>query len=90
MKITVLMIPLVLLAACTTNPKLALTNTDSQLCGNHKADYQFFRAAFDKEYTGMCANGCAYTPTMTKNSDTMERIAGNYYLMNCDINHGRL
>lgn len=90
MKIIMLIASLLLSTACSTNPKLAQNNTDDQLCNNHKADYQYFRAAFNKEHSEICGAGCTYTPAMTKNSDTMERIAGTYYLMNCDYSHGRL
>ncbi len=85
-----------LLTACASNSQLAqqsqpvLAGDNAQLCENHKGDYQYFRAAFDKEHGEVCANGCQYTPAMTKNSDTMERIAGLYYLMDCDYRYGRL
>lgn len=90
MRTIVLIASLLLTTACTSNPKLAMHDKNDQLCENHKSDFQYFRAAFDKEHADACSNGCAYTPTMNKNSDTMERIAGLYYLMNCDTNHGRL
>lgn len=99
MKIIVLIGSIVLMTACTSNPKLAthtendalaMSDDNDNLCENHKSDFQYFRAAFDKEHAEVCAGGCAYTASMNKNSDTMERVAGLYYLMNCDSNHGRL
>lgn len=90
MKIVVFMASLLLSTAWMSSPALAMSDNNDQLCENHKSDFQYFRAAFDKEHAEVCANGCAYTPSMNKNSDTMERIAGLYYLMNCDTNHGRL
>ncbi len=90
MKTVIFMSLLLLITACASDPKLALQNENDKLCENHKQDFQNFRAAFDKEHAETCASGCAYTASMNKNSDTMEHIAGLYYLMNCDVNHGRL
>ena len=92
MNIRVVIPILLALAACASNnpDKLALQDENITLCANHKNDFQYFRAAFDKEHAQTCANGCVYTPSMNKTSDTMERIAGVYYLMNCDYHHGRL
>lgn len=90
---------LLLTAGCSSNPTMAsldesteleMLSENDKLCENHKKDFQYFRAAFDKEHEEVCANGCAYTASMSKNSDTMERVAGLYYLMACDSNHGRL
>ncbi|AEF99802.1 hypothetical protein [Methylomonas methanica] len=99
MKIIALAISLLLMTACASDPRLAVhdgnhelavQNENDKLCENHKSDFEYFRVAFDKERSEICATGCAYTPSMNKNSDTLERIAGLYYLMNCDANHGRL
>jgi hypothetical protein len=96
MKTIVLIVSLLLTTACTSNAKLVkhddlvMHNENDKLCENHKSDFQYFRSAFDKEHAEACSDGCAYTSSMNKNSDTMERIAGLYYLMNCDSNHGRL
>ncbi len=93
MKTKALIALMLLTAACTSNPKVdkvAMHDENDKLCENHKDDYNYFRAAFAKEHAAVCADGCAYTPTMNKNSDAMERIAGVYYLMSCDYNHGRL
>lgn len=99
MKTLLLVSSFLLITGCSSNPKLAVQDESTELemlsendklCENHKKDFQYFRAAFDKEHAEVCANGCAYTPSMSKNSDTMERVAGLYYLMACDSNHGRL
>ncbi|MEI7996706.1 MAG: hypothetical protein WCH01_17560 [Methylococcaceae bacterium] len=96
MKTIALIASFLLITACTSNTKLVkhddplMHSENDKLCENHKSDFQYFRAAFDKEHGEGCSSGCAYTPSMTKNSDTMERVAGLYYLMNCDSNHGRL
>jgi hypothetical protein len=79
-----------LITACTSSPKLAAQDENAKLCENHKSDFQHFRTAFEKEHADVCSGGCAYTTSMNKNSVTMERIAGLYYLMNCDSSHGRL
>ena len=63
---------------------------DTNICVAQKKDYEFFRDAFNEERDEICLFGCTYTPTMTKNSDTFERIAGTYYLQNCDLTYGRL
>ena len=60
------------------------------ICVAQKKDYEFFRDAFNKEHNEVCSAGCTYTPTMNKYSDTMERIAGTYYLQDCDLTYGRL
>ena len=60
------------------------------LCQDQKKDYEFFRDAFWKEHNEVCTNGCIYTEVMNKNSDNMERIAGTYYLQDCDLKYGRL
>lgn len=85
-------IPVLLLSvACASNGhKIAVQDENYKLCGSHKSDYHFFRTAFEREHADACSNGCVYTASMNKNSDTMERIAGLYYLMNCDYSHGRL
>lgn len=98
MKIILLISSILLMTACASNPELANNENDAlamhdendNLCENHKSDFQYFRAAFDKEHAEVCSSGCAYTASMNKNSDTMERVAGLYYLMNCDSGHGRL
>jgi len=96
MKTLALIASLLLITACTTNTKLVkrdepvMHNENNKLCENHKRDFQYFRTAFDKEHAESCSNGCTYTSSMNKNSDTMERIAGLYYSMNCDSNYGRL
>jgi hypothetical protein len=91
MKITALVPALLVLTACASSPdKVAMHDENDRLCENHKHDFQYFRAAFDKERAETCSNGCIYTPSMNKSSDMMERIAGLYYLINCDYNHGRL
>ncbi|MCK9605958.1 MAG: hypothetical protein M0R33_05845 [Methylomonas sp.] len=99
MKIIMLAISLLLMTACAPNSKLitqdgndelAVKSENDKLCENHKNDFEYFRVAFDKEHSEICSTGCAYTPSMNKNSDTMERVAGLYYLMNCDSEHGRL
>ena len=96
MKTIALIASFLLITACTSNTKLVkhdepiMHNENDKLCENHKSDFQYFHAAFDKEHAEACSSGCAYTSSMSKNSDTMERIAGLYYLMNCDSNHGRL
>jgi hypothetical protein len=91
MKIEALLPVLLVFAACASNPdKVAMHDENDNLCENHKSDFQYFRAALEKERARTCSNGCAYTASMNKSSDTMERIAGLYYLMNCDSNHGRL
>lgn len=96
MKTIALIASLLLLTACTSNTNLVkqdepvMHTENDKLCENHKSDFKYFRSAFDKEHAETCSNGCAYTASMNKNSDTMERIAGLYYLMDCDSNHGRL
>ncbi|MGR8931386.1 MAG: hypothetical protein ACU836_12145 [Gammaproteobacteria bacterium] len=99
MKILLLISSLLILSACASDPKLsmheehddvAMNTENDKLCENHRSDFQYFRAAFEKEHTDACGDGCTYTPSMLKNSDTMERVAGLYYLMSCDVNHGRL
>ncbi len=96
MKMISVIASLLLITACTSNSKLlkhdevVMHDENDKLCENHKIDFQYFRDAFDKEHADVCSSGCVYTPSMNKNSDTMERIAGLYYLMNCDYNHGRL
>ena len=97
MKTFAAIVSLLLITACTSNPKLALNDPapardeNGKLCENHKSDFHFFRSAFNQEHAEVCGSGgCVYTPSMNKNSDTMERIAGVYYLMSCDANHGRL
>jgi hypothetical protein len=87
---TILFISILMMTACSSNPKLAMHDPNDKLCESHKSDYQYFRTAFDKEHTDNCSGGCAYTPSMNKNSNMMERVAGLYYLMSCDANHGRL
>lgn len=72
------------------NVAQAAHSENAMLCENHKTDFQYFREAFDKEHAAVCGEGCTYTASMLKNSDTMERVAGLYYLMNCDADHGRL
>jgi hypothetical protein len=67
-----------------------IADPDYQLCQNHKKDYEYFKSEFKKEHDKICKNGCSYTLSMIKNSDTMYRIAGTYYLMNCDSSNGRL
>lgn len=86
-----------LITACATSPKLAqhdvapMHDENDKICENHKSDFEYFSTAFNKEHADVCSGaGCVYTPSMNKNSDTMERIAGVYYLMSCDANHGRL
>ena len=90
MKTLILIGSLLLVTACSSNPKLASHGDYDGLCEGRKSDYQYFRTAFEKEHIALCSNGCTYTPSMNKNSDTMERVAGMYYLKNCDLNHGRL
>jgi len=100
MKALLLISSLLLFTACASDPKLAVHDESNQhssvlaendkLCENHKSDFLYFRTAFDKEHAEVCGSGCTYTDSMLKNSDTMERVAGLYYLMNCDANHGRL
>lgn len=90
MKILVFVLSTLFLTACSTSPKVAMSDPNDKLCENHKSDFHYFHAAFAKEHDQACTAGCVYTPTMTKNSDTMERVAGLYYLMNCDASHGRL
>jgi hypothetical protein len=91
MKKIILLISVLVLSACaTTSHKVATHDLNDKLCENHKSDYHYFRSAFEKERSSLCTGGCAYTPSMNKNSDTMERVAGLYYLMSCDVNHGRL
>lgn len=67
-----------------------LSFADDNICKTQKEDYMYFRDLFLKEYSTICTNGCNYTPSMNKNSDTLERIAGTYYLQNCDLTFGRL
>lgn len=90
MRTFILIASALFITACTSAPKVAMNTENDKLCEDHKSDYLHFRSAFDKEHAEVCANGCAYTPSMNKNSDTLEHIAGLYYLMNCDLNHGRL
>lgn len=90
MKTILFIASLLLITACTSNHQLVMHDENGKLCENHKNDFQHYRAAFDKEHAEVCSSGCAYTSSMNKNSDTMERIAGLYYLMNCDSNYGRL
>ncbi len=90
MKILVIFISVLFLTACSTNQKVVMSDLNDKLCENHKSDFNYFKVAFNKEHDQVCSAGCVYTPAMTKNSDTMERVAGLYYLMNCDTNHGRL
>jgi hypothetical protein len=96
MKTIAIITSFLLITACTSNTKLVkhdepiMHNENDKLCENHKSDFQYFRASFNKEHAEACSSGCVYTSSMSKNSDTMERIAGLYYLMNCDSNHGRL
>lgn len=90
MKIIVFIASLLLMTACTSDPKLVMHDENDKLCENHKSDFQYFQAKFDREHAEVCSSGCAYTSSMNKASDTMEHIAGLYYLMNCDLNHGRL
>ncbi|MGR9072794.1 MAG: hypothetical protein ACU833_06995 [Gammaproteobacteria bacterium] len=90
MKTFVLMSSLILMSGCASNQKVAMHDENDKLCENHKSDFQYYRTAFDNEHADVCSGGCTYTASMNKNSDTMERIAGLYYLMGCDSNHGRL
>ena len=99
MKNLLLIGSLILVTACASDPKvavqdsnegLAIGSENDKLCENHKSDFQYFREAFNKEHAEVCGDGCIYSASMIKNSDTMERVAGLYYLMNCDVNHGRL
>lgn len=90
MKSLIVTASILLLTACASNPNLARHDENDKLCEAHKSDFQYYQAAFDKEHDQVCAGGCVYNASMTKNSDTMERIAGLYYMMNCDSNHGRL
>ncbi|MFO1419323.1 MAG: hypothetical protein U1E83_11745 [Methylotetracoccus sp.] len=73
----------------SSNPR-AMSSENDKLCENHKQDYRYFLSRFSQEHAQVCSGDCAYTQSMNKNSDTMERVAGLYYLMNCDYNHGRL
>lgn len=99
MKTILIICSCLLVSACATNQQvavqqaaedLALNEENGKLCENHKKDFQHFRLAFDKEHAEVCGSGCTYTDSMIKNSDTMERVAGLYYLMDCDANYGRL
>lgn len=91
MKKLIILFALLFVAACSSNPKVAMNDVNDKLCENHKSDFHYFQSAFDTERGRVCGGGsCVYTPSMTKNSDTMERVAGLYYLMSCDVNHGRL
>lgn len=95
MKIILLISIILLLSSCSVEHR---TNSNpnyydfyiQDVCVNHKKDYEFFKSEFKKEHDKICKNGCSYTESMIKNSDTMHRIAGTYYLMNCDSSNGRL
>lgn len=94
MKFATLIVAALAFTACATNSKVAtqvaMTSENDKLCENHKNDYNYFLKEFNKEHAAACTSGCTYTPSMNKTSDTMERVAGLYYLMNCDYKHGRL
>ena len=90
MKTIVLIVSLLLITACTSNPKLVMHDENGKLCESHKSDFLYFSDAFDNEHAKVCTSGCVYTASMNKNSEMLEQIAGLYYLMSCDLNHGRL
>lgn len=83
----------VLLSSCSISCSLEHVNKSDpnyEVCVNHKKDYEQFKAEFKKEHNKICKDRCSYTPSMIRNSDIMYRIAGTYYLINCDNLTGRL
>jgi len=62
----------------------------AQICKTHIEDYNILSNRFSTQLNSGCMDGCILSPEMVSLSDDLHRIAGEYYLMDCDVVHGRL